>query len=223
MAIMMQARATNAQAFIGGGDAVHPGPAGHTIMAWTILKQLGATPLVSSAEIRCGWWTRARNERNCRVTHVKLTGGVLSFDRLEKALPFPVDPRAEPALKLAPIVADLDTYTLKVTGLKAASYSLSVDGTVVASIAREELARGWNLAAVKTPMGDQAQEVLQLVFKKNDVFFDRWRNVQLNPARQAALPKLDQQIAGLEAKIDEVRKPKTHHFELRPTTDQAGR
>ncbi len=51
MAIMMRERAADPAAYIGGGDAVHPGPAGHTIMAWAILKGLGAPALVSRAEL----------------------------------------------------------------------------------------------------------------------------------------------------------------------------
>ena len=39
MAIMMHERAADPAALIGGGDAVHPGPAGHTIMAWAILER----------------------------------------------------------------------------------------------------------------------------------------------------------------------------------------
>ncbi len=219
MAAMMHERATNPQAFIGGGDAVHPGPAGHTLMAWAILKSLGATPLVSSTELKCGWWTRARNSQNCKVTNVRLNDGVLSFDRLDRALPLPVDARAEAALKLAPIVADLDVYLLKVTGLKGGNYSVSIDGAVVGTISKSELELGWNMARVKSPMLNQAQDVLQLVFTKNSLFFNRWRNVQLNPQRQAELPELDKQITELEVKINEARIPKTHHFELKPVSD----
>src|SRR6266581_3958222 len=51
MMIMLRERTTNPAALIGGGDAVHPGPIGHTIMAWAILKALAATPLVSSADV----------------------------------------------------------------------------------------------------------------------------------------------------------------------------
>jgi hypothetical protein len=51
------------------------------------------------------------------------------------------------------------------------------------------------------------------------LFFNRWRNVQLNPQRQAELPELDKQITELEVKINEARIPKTHHFELKPVSD----
>ena len=47
MAIMLHERAANPTTTIGGGDAVHPGPIGHTIMAWAILKGLGASATVS--------------------------------------------------------------------------------------------------------------------------------------------------------------------------------
>ena len=216
MAIMMQARATNPQAHIGGGDAVHPGPAGHTLMAWTILKQLGATPLVSSAHIKLGWfWNRAATE-NCTVSNLKLADGVVSFDRLDNALPMPVDPKAVAALKLAPVLEDLSRYTLKISGLKAAKYAVTIDGEAAGTVTAEELAAGWNMAVVAGPITKQAQEVLQLVFQKNDAFFNRWRNVQLKGGREAELPQLDAQIADLEAKLNAARQPKVHHFTLAP-------
>jgi len=215
MAIMMKAREGHPEARIGGGDAVHPGPAGHTLMAWAILKQLGATPLVSSASIKLGWWKRASVE-NCSLSNLKLAAGVLSFDRLDKALPMPIDPRAVAALQLAPVLGELDRYELKVTGLKAASYAVTIDGEAAGSVTAAELAAGWNMAVAGGPITKQAQDVLQLVFKKNDVFFDRWRNVQLKPGREADLPKLDAQIAELETQLNTARQPKLHHFALTP-------
>ena len=215
MALMMQAREGHPEARIGGGDAVHPGPAGHTLMAWAILKQLGATPLVSSAAIKLGWWNRASVE-HCSISNLKLAEGVLRFDRLDKALPMPVDPRAVAALQLAPVLDELDRYELKVTGLKAASYAVTIDGEAVGIVTAAELAAGWNMAVVGGPIAQQAQDVLQLVFKTNDVFFDRWRNVQLKPGREADLPKLDAQIAELETQLNTARQPKLHHFELKP-------
>ena len=193
----------------------HPGPAGQTLMAWIVLKGLGATPLVSAAQVRCGWWTRAGG-KNCQISNLKRDGDTLSFDRLDRALPLPVDPRAEKALALAPVVNELGVYTLRVSGLKAERYEVSIDGAPVATVARADLEKGWSLAGVNTPMQAQALEVLQLVFKKNDLYFQRWRKVQLDPQRQAELPALDEQIAAAEAGINAARQPKPHHFELKP-------
>ena len=226
MAIMMRERAADPAAFIGGGDAVHPGPAGHTIMAWAILKGLGAPALVSRAEID-GAAGKVLAADGCRVTNLKAEQGTVAFDRSDDALPMPVDPKAEPALKLAPILQDLDRYELQVTGLPEGTYELSIDGESAGKASNEDLAKGWNLATSAGPITKQAQEVLALVFQKNNLFYQRWRAVQLYefPAwaqspeteskRAAELARLDKQIAETEAQIDAARKPKSHHFELR--------
>ena len=226
MAIMMKERTAKPEAFIGGGDAVHPGPAGHTIMAWAVLKGLGATPEVSAAQID------ARNkkvatEQGCKITSLKVEADALSFDRLDTALPMPIDPKAMPALEIAPILQDLDRYELRVAGLAAGAYELSIDGESVAKLSAEELATGCNLATKAGPVTAQAQEVLRLVFAKNNLFFTRWRNVQLydfpgwakspetEAKRAAELARLDEEIAGMEKQIDATRVPKVRHFELK--------
>jgi hypothetical protein len=223
---MLRERAADPAAIIGGGDAVHPGPAGHTIMAWAILKGLGAPALVSRAEIDGAAGKLLASER-CRVTNLKADNGNVTFDRFDDALPMPVDPKAEPALKLAPILQDLDRYELQVAGLPAGTYELSIDGEPVGKASSEDLAKGWNLATSAGPITKQAQEVLALVFQKNNLYFQRWRSVQLYefPAwarspeeeskRAAELARLDAQVAQTEAQIDALRKPKSHHFELR--------
>jgi hypothetical protein len=226
MTIMMRERAANPAAFIGGGDAVHPGPAGHTIMAWAILKALGAPALVSRAEID-GAAGKLLAAEGCRVASLKADKGTVAFDRSDDALPMPVDPKAEPALKLAPILQDLNQYELKVTGLPEGTYELSIDGEPAGKVSSEDLAKGWNLATSAGPITKQAQEVLTLVFQKNNLFYQRWRAVQLyefpgwaqspetENKRAAELARLDNQIAETEAQINAVRKPKSHHFELR--------
>jgi hypothetical protein len=105
---------------------------------------------------------------------------------------------------------------------------LSIDAEPVGKVTSEELAKGWNLANQAGPITKQAQRVLSLVFQKNNLYFSRWRNVQLyafpewaqsketETKRDAELARLDQQIADAEAEIEAARKPLTHHFELKP-------
>ena len=195
-------------------------------MAWAILKGLGATALVSRAEID-GAAGKVLASEGCRVTNLKADQGTVAFDRADDALPMPVDPKAEPALKLAPILQDLDQYELQVTGLPAGTYELSIDGDPVGKASSEELAKGWNLATSAGPITKQAQEVLALVFQKNNLFFQRWRSVQLfefpgwaqtpeaESKRAAELARLDSEIAEAEAQINTLRKPKPHRFDLR--------
>jgi lysophospholipase L1-like esterase len=225
MAIMLRERASNPAVVIGGGDAVHPGPIGHTVMAWAILKGLGATPLVSKAEV--DYATKKATASSCRIESLKTGDGVMSFVRLDEALPMPLDPRAEAAVKLAPVLEDLNLYELRVTGLPTGSYELSIDGELATKASAEELARGVNLATRAGPITRQAQDVLDLVFKKNNLYFTRWRNVQLyefprwaqspetEKQRTSELARLDQQIAETEAQIDSARQPKKRLFELK--------
>ena len=219
LALMMKARATNPEAIIGGGDKVHPGPAGHTLMAWMILKQLNAPALVSCGclDVSRGWFrSKVICDKNCEITHVKVADGTVSFDRLDDALPMPIDARAVAALKIAPLTDELNRYGLKVAGLKAARYDLAIDGQKVATLTKEELEQGFNLATVSTPATAQATKVLDLVFKKNNVYFERWRKVQLANGPAERLAELDKQIADLEAQINVARQPAKHHFELKP-------
>src|SRR5262249_46692597 len=53
MEMLLRERPSHSDSMVGGGDAVHPGPIGHTVMAWAVLKGLGATPLVSRLTLDC--------------------------------------------------------------------------------------------------------------------------------------------------------------------------
>lgn len=218
MTIMMKSRAVKPDAYI-SGDAIHPGPAGHTLMAWIILKGMNAPAIVSCAGINVTL-SKVICSEQCAVTNLKYAKGILSFDRLDDALPMPIDTRATVALDLAPITDDLNRYMLKVSGLTAAAYDVVIDGVKVATLSNEELDQGFNLATVITPNTQQAAKVLNLVFVKNKTYFERWRNVQLANGTPERLAELDQKIADLEKQINAERQPKSHHFEARPAVIQ---
>jgi hypothetical protein len=224
MAVMMASSAST----IGRGDAIHPGPAGQTIMAWIILKGLGATPLVSSATVNFQS-DRVESAKACRIENVKIENGTVAFDRLDEALPMPIDPKAESALSLAPVLHDLNLYDLRISELRPGRYTVQIDGATVSTVNASELSDGWRFSRGAGPITEQAQRLLALIVKKNDAYFRRWRNVQLYSApewavapaelernRQAELARLDREIAELEAEIDVTRKPKSHHFLIAP-------
>jgi lysophospholipase L1-like esterase len=231
MAVLLQARAGNPSAFVGGGDAVHPGPPGHTLMAWAILKGLGASSEVSRAEIAAQGGSVASAE-HCAVSNVKVADHGISFDRLDEALPMPIAAAAEPALKLAPVLEDLSRYVLRVTGLTGTNYEVKIDGEPAGQMSGEKLAEGVNLSNLPGPITKQGRKILDLVARKNDIFFRRWRNVELfdlptwarNEAsaegRKAEVAKLDREIEGLEKQINEARKPVSHHFEIEQSAAQ---
>jgi hypothetical protein len=177
MAMLLRERPGNPNGFAGGGDAVHPGPIGHTVMAWAILKGLGAPALVSRVQIDAG--TRKISSEGCRVDGLQTSGKTISFERTDDALPMPIDEKAGLALKLASVLEDLDRHELQVTGLPAGTYELTIDSEPAGKVTNDELAKGWNLAHQPGPITKQAQRVLNLVFQKNNLYYNRWRNVQL--------------------------------------------
>lgn len=226
MGLMMKARSSAPDTIIGGGDAVHPGPSGQTLMAWAVLKEIGAPALVSSAKIDAA--AKSVSAENCQVNNLVIEGGQIRFDRVDKALPWPVDARAESALKHAPVLDELSRYELKVTGLAEGTYELTIDGVSAGKASADQLAKGWNLSNQKGPITDQSRELLQRIFRKNDIYFARWREVQLynfpkwasgpdsENLRAAELKRLDAEIEAAEARIEEVRQPKSHQFTLKP-------
>ena len=125
-----------------------------------------------------------------------------------------------------PILDELSRYELRITGLPAGDYEVKIDGEGAGKVSSETLAAGWNLSRDAGPITRQSRKVLDLVFQKNDVFFRRWRQVQLfdlpawaqNPAtdagRKAELVALDQRIAELEGEINATRRPASHRFEV---------
>ena len=226
MAVMLKARQADPAVLIGGGDAVHPGPVGHTIMGWAILKSLGAPAAVSSAELTATGKLVAAT--GCQISPPKVDAGVMTFTRKDEALPMPVNPQAETVTKLIPLLADLSRYELKVTGLTAPKYQLLIDDKPAAVFTSQELAQGCNLTLSAGPITEQARQLWTTVVEKNNLFFQRWREVQLygppewvkSPAfegvREKELGRLDAQIAQLETKINALRQPLPHTFVLKP-------
>ncbi|HLH55431.1 MAG TPA: SGNH/GDSL hydrolase family protein [Verrucomicrobiae bacterium] len=226
MAMLLRERPNHANGFVGGGDAVHPGPIGHTVMAWAILKGLGAPALVSRVQIDLP--SRKTSSEGCAIEGFGCSANTVQFERRDEALPMPIDEKAGPALKLAPILQDLDRYELQVTGLPAGTYDLFIDGEKSGSATADDLAKGWNIANEAGPITRQSQKVLALIFQKNNVYYSRWRNVQLysfpdwarsdeiESKRAAELATLDRQISDLESEIDAARKAAPHKFELKP-------
>jgi lysophospholipase L1-like esterase len=225
---------------ITAGDAVHPGPPGQALMAYGILKGLGFLTKVSSVEIMLD----APNPRglrvrtsNCMIGFPTQSGDTWTFERTDAALPFFPD-EARPILKWAPILEELNQYTLKMVGLKPGRYSIRLGGTAVAEFSSEQLGRGVNLAdaALKAgPVAEQVRAVKAAVEAKNRYHHDRvfrgvvlaqanipdWLGLKLSAAeidsrRKAAFEERMARLPELDAAI---RK----NLEIRPHTVEVAR
>ncbi|MDD5678375.1 MAG: SGNH/GDSL hydrolase family protein [Kiritimatiellae bacterium] len=141
-----------------GPDRIHPDEPGQLMMAWLFLKEQGAPAIVSAVTLDASGKVEACD--NASVENVTSADGQISFSLLEKALPFPIDPAAEPVLNLIPVIQDLNRELLAVKGLAAEKYELLIDGNSVGTFAKNELARGINLATnAAAPQFKQAQRV----------------------------------------------------------------
>ena len=155
-----------------GKDRVHPGPIGHLVMAYAFLKAQGMPGLVSQVSLDATG--KITTQDNASVSAVEAKDGGLTFTSLEKALPFPIDLAAKPALHLVPFIKDFDQELLQVTGLAPGQYTLRIDDQPVGAYDATELSAGVNLAENElTPQYQQAQAVAKLNAQRHAAGSDR--------------------------------------------------
>ena len=171
-----KARPTMPAVRVGGGDQVHPGQAGQTLMAATILKGMSFPPLVAAVEINAASG-KVVEKKNCMIEGLKIDAeGKITFQQKDNALPFFPEGDAKNLLKWLPILEELNDYRLKVTGLKAGRYEIRLGGVKVADHSNAELSAGFNLAAAVLaagPIADQVKAVWVAINDKSSHFRDK--------------------------------------------------
>jgi lysophospholipase L1-like esterase len=214
--------ATNAAKLI--PDRVHPGAAGHLLMAEALLKAWNAPALVADVEVDAARKEAVR-QRNTHVADLHAAAKGIAWTQTDEALPMPVDMRdalVALAVHSSDFVEALNQEPLKVRGLAAGRYTLKIDGDTAGTFTAEQLASGINLAELPTPMARQAADVHQLTLRHNNLHAARWRNVQV-PMEKAQTPHLLKALDALDELEADVLKeqrataqPKARHFELVP-------
>ena len=219
---------------ITAGDAVHPGPPGQALMAASILRGLGFPSLVSSADIDAAG-AKVVAAGNCEITGLTSKDGVVSFSRLDAALPFfPLE--AASILKWTPILDELNDYQLKVSGLAAGKYDVKVGGKTVATLTSEQLAAGANLASSVLkdgPIAEQSQAIKTAIEAKNRYHHDaifrgivlagvpEWiyevvPKADLEAKKQAIIEERLQKVAALDDEVTKALALKPVQFEIAP-------
>jgi len=155
-----------------GPDRIHPGNAGHFVMAWLFLKQQGLAGLPVADVVIDAAAAKAERSENCRISALSADKGDLRFDYLANSLPFPQDSisrlwgnpqRQTEALGVIPFNEEMNQEKLTVKGLHEGSYSLTMDGQSIGRWTGAEFSKGIDLAALKnTPEYEQAMSVLWL-------------------------------------------------------------
>jgi lysophospholipase L1-like esterase len=209
-------------------DRVHPSFAGHMILAEELLKAWGARPVVSEVALDGSKVT----PKVASTSHAKVTllsgENAITWTELDDALPLPFAQWQDMwdsgpvalVIKSSDITGALNQQILKIKGLHPGTYSVKIDDTSLGSYNTDQLARGINLALLKTPETDQAMKVYQLVVLQQEIHYDWWRNVEVPDADVAltqssgAIDSLRVLEAGLEKKVHEMAQPVPHHFEV---------
>ena len=189
VAAIDKARAADPKNRIGGGDVVHPGPPGQTLMAAEILTGMGFPTLVAAVEINAAS-RKASVSKNCTIEGLKVDAdGKITFQQKDNALPFFPEGDAKNILKWVPVLDQMNGYHLKVTGLKPGQYEIRLGGVKVASFPADALGAGVNLAQAALtsgPVADQVKAVWTAIKAKNDYFHDK---IFAGVVRQGGVPE----------------------------------
>jgi len=176
VAAIDKARAANPKNRIGGGDIVHPGQPGQTLMAAEILKGMSFPPLVAAVEINAES-AKVVQSKNCKIEGLTVASdGKIAFQQKDDSLPFFPEGDVKNILQWVPILEQMNDYHLKVTGLKPGRYAVRLGAVRVADYSATELSAGVNLAeAVLTvgPIADQVKAAGIAISAKNSYFHDR--------------------------------------------------
>ncbi|MFT4156033.1 SGNH/GDSL hydrolase family protein [Parafilimonas sp.] len=178
--INLKGQQTDTAFTITGPDRIHPGNAGHLVMAYLFLKAQGlASKPIADVLIDAGN-RKVVHADNATISVVnKITKGI-SFKYLAKSLPFPIDSMARvflnpqkqyEALNVIPFIKEFDEELLTVKSLDAnKNYNLKMDGAVIKTFTGAELNNGVNLAVLSnTPQYRQAKQIMELQLKRKDL------------------------------------------------------
>jgi lysophospholipase L1-like esterase len=205
-------------------DRVHPGAAGHLIMAGELIRAWRAPAVVTSVRLDARDGKVVETQRTA-VTGLRKSEGAWQWTQLDEALPMPVsleDAVIRLAVESSDFVASFNQQPLRVDGLPEGRYELKIDGQAAGAFSAGELAAGVNLALLPTPMQKQAAEVHRLTLRRTEVHNVRWRTLEVPlandyfttaPAALRALDELDEEIRGRQRLAAQ---PVARRYELTP-------
>jgi lysophospholipase L1-like esterase len=208
-------------------DHIHPSFGGSLMITEAVLKAWNARPIVASVAINAS----VSHLKVSHAEHAEITGltnaGSLKWVETDDALPLPlvqwtgtwgIGPTVGLVVDNSDFVAALDKEPLTVSGLKDGVYSLRIDGQSIGTFTNDELAKGVNLALLRTPMTEQAMSVYDLTTQHGDLHYDRWRQIEVPhgtmPDAAATMRSIDNFESKLVEKQQQAAMPVAHNFEI---------
>lgn len=180
-------------------DGVHPNNMGQALMAYALLQALGCTEKGSSLQIDAV--TGKAKTDGCTVDEVTVASArSVKFTRTDLNLPVWLDADVLPLEKYFPALADLYGYRLKVIGLRAPTWKITVNGTELGNFTNTALAEGINLATLPGPWQELGKAINQRSTEDQTYYFSSW--YYLGTAAPGLFPKeADAELAALQKKI----------------------
>ncbi|MDG1315636.1 MAG: SGNH/GDSL hydrolase family protein [Flavobacteriaceae bacterium] len=145
-----------------GKDRVHPDSTGHFVMFYQIISTIESPSLVAEISIDINQNNLIKT-KNCIVENFQVSSNNISFNCLEKSLPFPTNKAIDMAMSLVPFENDFNKEILQIKGLKNGKYNLFIQDIFIHSYSAEQLKSGVNLSTqVNTPQYKQALDIMKL-------------------------------------------------------------
>lgn len=211
-------------------DAIHPGPAGHAVMAFTLLETAHGNRKVSAvtAVRRAETWDVKTPDGE--ITDVSGDATSVKFTFTARCLPWVLPEEAALGFELTHAGHKMSNERLVAAGLAPGKYQLSIDGQVVGTYSNLQLGSKVELQTnPKTPQYQQALAVAMLNKERNDKAVHPLRNLysKLKGQRRNGEPdaawmenfnaeatRLMDLADEYEAKIYEAARPKARVYEL---------
>jgi lysophospholipase L1-like esterase len=201
-------------------DRIHPADASHWVMAAALVGSWGLSPVVSGLQLDVAM-KKAVAAENTQIADLEVGEAELHWTQTDNALPLPLsldDGMIQFVLGVSDLAA-IDQQLLLVKGLPAARYTLKIDEKKIATLTREQLSSGVNLALYATPMESQAKGVDGIEQKRMRLDEARFLLAIEDPkvANAAeATSAIEAKDAALAAEQRKLAQPKPHRFELSP-------
>ena len=201
-ALVARLQAASPAAVPMGRDRVHPDDAGHFTMAYHLIR--AHHPAGPITRVHLHGPAGAPRQLDSAILS-DASGNITSAagwtaTYLARSLPFPVPEGARAALDWVPFTSELNTESLRATGLPAGRYILEIDGHPVGEFSEERLAAGINLAELPTPQRAQAENVAAILQRRREIV-QNLRLLAKVEHWQAGDAKPPFTLAGMEASL----------------------
>lgn len=208
-------------------NGVHPTAFGYWVIAPAAVHALGLRKFFWLLDIDAQTGPTAASD-NPKISDVTIAPGKLAFTVTEVTLPEPPLPAQLPggAEKIPAERSAAEKiaaqHMMCVHNLEPGRYTLFIDGKKMHTSTDEGWDRGYN--ARLGPDVAQSEKLRETIVKKNELFFHRWRpanetyifGFRKHEQGQNAveMPQFDPLIVEQEKRIDELRVPRAHRYEL---------